>query len=209
MGMSAVSTINAVVVLYFHHHLPNYPVPKPIREFLFGVVALILGMRDQVPNDKVATEGELEKVTTNGPPRPPLKSVRTTTSRDQLIAHDGLYRPKDTNQVYNEGAIGVGPATERGDNGSFVTSKRTMPGADNGMERASGAGVSLQEIAGDVRFLSLRAQEAEQGAVIIKQWQCLGRVVDRFMFFVCAVLIVSMCLYFFLRRDENAVTCSG
>ena len=37
MGMSTISTMAAILVLYYHHHLPNYRVPRIIRVIFFQV----------------------------------------------------------------------------------------------------------------------------------------------------------------------------
>ena len=154
MGMAAVSTVTSVLCLYFHHHLPNKPVPRGAKVFFFKYLARILCMYDSVP-DLTATNW----VT----PKPSAEDKQSLAmSRASLKLEDA--------------------EMESGEK------KTAWQSADG-------------EITAHLRYITGRMKVKDQEVELEDEWKALARVIDRMFFYICLVIIASVCIYMFSRQD--------
>ncbi len=89
MGISTLSVVVSIIVLYLHHKEPGTRAPRWLRRSAFGGLAKALCMRESIPeytDDKVAPakpEGTMEPEDLEDPVKPPI-SLAAQVEPDEL-----------------------------------------------------------------------------------------------------------------------------
>ena len=165
MIVSTCALASAMISIYLTHKSSSVRIPKRIRFVAFSVLAKLLFLRKEVPQ------------------------------HDSIFhAEDKLGENKTTNKVA-PGKIDETKTSNKFNPGPEENNKKIMENVDSNRPKSSQKHMcvcsdDLQAMRLDLMHLNNIVRKKENESFIVDEWKCLGKVIDRLLFWLCTIISV-------------------
>lgn len=170
MGLSTVSVITTICVLFFFHKSADTHVPKRLQYIAFDVIAKFLRMNLKIEQNASEVKPDFGALEKRRKKRASMKSL-TVYVDDQITNHNTDARfAENTHQESSFAEI--------------VRSETFMDLYEQ-----------LDDITAQLKVMTSRTFEKEEEMKVIAEWQALAKVIDRMLFWMVIVVLVLSVIF--------------
>ena len=180
MGMATFSVLRSIIVLYFYHHITNKRPPRCVRIIFFKIIARLLCMTANVPEENQVI---------------PLLDETVQQSK----SFGGKRDDGDDVIVHGE------HENEYDVSGDVVKVRPPSVTKDGGGVGGGGADCAahVAEIVQHLRMSSARVERKERSGMILDEWKAIAIVLDRVFFWLAMGAVAAIVPLFMLRQDSS------